>query len=272
MSPETLTVDVPGGALATDRWPGDGPTVVLLHAGVADRRGWTEVADRLARTGLDVVAYDRRGFGGSPPGDAPFSHLDDLRAVLDATAGDRPAWLVGNSMGGALALDAAVTAPERVAGLVLIAPAVSGQPDPEELDPQMRRGMAAWTEASGDPEALLRFETQWWLDGPDAPEGRVGGAARELALDMNRKVIANAVPEGAGHAGVDAWARLGELDLPVTILCGNRDEDFGIATCRALAEQIPGARFELLPGVAHLPSLEIPERLATLIQASTSGR
>ena len=69
---------------------------------------------------------------------------------------------------------------------MLIAPAVSGQPDPEELDPQMQRGMAAWTEASADPEALLRFETQWWLDGPEGPEGRVGGDARELALDMNR--------------------------------------------------------------------------------------
>jgi pimeloyl-ACP methyl ester carboxylesterase len=175
-------------------------------------------------------------------------------------------------MGGALALDAAVSAPERVAGLVLIAPAVSGQPDPEELDPQMRRGMAEYEAVADDPAALLRFETQWWLDGPDSPEGRVGGAARELALDMNRRILANAVPEGAGHAGVDAWPALGDLDLPVTILCGNRDEDFAIATCRELAEQIPGARFELLPGVAHLPSLEIPERLAALIQASTSGR
>jgi pimeloyl-ACP methyl ester carboxylesterase len=218
-----------------------------------------------------VVAYDRRGFGETPPGPETFSHLDDLLAVLDATT-DGPAWLVGNSMGGALALDAAVSAPERVAGLVLIAPAVSGQPDPDELDPQLRRGMAAWEAVSGDPEALLAFETQWWLDGPDAPAGRVGGAARELALEMNRTIIANREPEGAGHPGVDAWPRLGELDMPVTIFCGNRDEDFAIATCRELAEQIPGARFELLPGVAHLPMLEIPEQLAALIQASTSGR
>jgi pimeloyl-ACP methyl ester carboxylesterase len=254
--------------LIGERWDGEGTPVVLLHAGIADRRVWRDVVPHLD---APVVAYDRRGFGETPPGPEGFTHLDDLLAVLDATV-DGPAWLVGNSMGGALALDAAVTAPERIAGLVLIAPAVSGQPDPEELDAQMRRGMAAWDQASSDPEALLRFETQWWLDGPDAPEGRVGGAARELALDMNRKIIANAVPEGAGHAGVDAWPRLGDIDMPVTIMCGNRDEDFGIETCRVLAEEIPGARFELLPGVAHLPSLEIPEQLAALIQASTSGR
>jgi pimeloyl-ACP methyl ester carboxylesterase len=254
--------------LVGERREGEGTPLVLLHAGIADRRVWRDVVPKL---GAPVVAYDRRGFGETPPGPEGFSHLDDLWAVLDATV-DGPAWLVGNSMGGALALDAAVSAPERIAGLVLIAPAVSGQPDPAELDPQLRRGMAAWEAASGDPEALLRFETQWWLDGPDAPEGRVGGEARELALDMNRRIIANAAPEGAGHAGVDAWARLGAIERPVTILCGNLDEDFAITTCRELAERIPDARFELLPGVAHLPMLEQPDRVAELIQASTSGR
>jgi len=254
--------------LVGEHLDGDGTPLVLLHAGVADRRAWRDVVPRLD---APVIAYDRRGFGESPPGPDGFTHLGDLYSVLDATV-DGPAWLVGNSMGGALALDAAVSAPERVAGLVLIAPAVSGQPDPEELDPQMRRGMAEWEAVAGDPEALLRFETRWWLDGPDAPEGRVGGAARELALEMNRTVVANAVPEGAGHAGVDAWGRLGDVDMPVTILCGNLDEDFAVDTCRAIAERIPGARFELLPGVAHLPSLEIPDELAARIQASTSGR
>lgn len=254
--------------LVGERRDGDGTPVVLLHAGIADRRAWRDVVPLLR---APVVTYDRRGYGETPPGPEGFSHLDDLFAVLDATV-DGPAWLVGNSMGGALALDAAVTAPARLAGLVLIASAVSGEPDPEELDPQMQRGMAAWEAAAGDPEAMLRFETQWWLDGPDQPEGRVGGAARELALDMNRRIIANAVPEGAGHAGVDAWARLGEIAMPVTIACGDLDEDFGLATSRALADRIPGARFELLEGFAHLPMLEDPERIAALIQASTSGR
>lgn len=254
--------------LVGERWEGEGVPLVLLHAGVADRRSWRDVVPALD---APVVAYDRRGFGETPPGPDGYTHLDDLHVVLDATT-DGPAWLVGNSMGGALALDAAVTAPERVAGLVLIAPAVSGEPDPEELDAQMQRGMAEYEAVAEDPEALLRFETQWWLDGPEAPEGRVGGAARELALDMNRRIIANRVPEGAGHAAIDAWEQLPGLDMPVTVLCGDLDERFAIEGCRRLAERIPGARFELLEGVAHLPSLEIPERLAELIQASTSGR
>jgi pimeloyl-ACP methyl ester carboxylesterase len=254
--------------LVGERWDGEGTPLVLLHAGVADRRVWRDVVPALD---APVIAYDRRGFGETPPGPDGFTHLEDLLAVLDATT-DGPAWLVGNSMGGALALDAAVTAPERIAGLVLIAPAVSGEPDPEEVDPQLERGMAEYEEVAGDPEALLRWETQWWLDGPEAPEGRVGGAARELALDMNRRIIMQRVPEDAGHAGIDAWEKLPELDMPVTVFCGDLDERVVINGSRRLADRIPGARFELLDGVAHLPSLEMPERLAALIQASTSGR
>jgi pimeloyl-ACP methyl ester carboxylesterase len=263
MGGERFEVD----GLVGERWDGDGTPVVLLHAGVADRRVWRDVVPHLD---APVVAYDRRGFGETPPGPEGFTHLADLLGMLDAAV-DGPAWLVGNSMGGALALDAAVTVPDRIAGLVLIAPAVSGQPEPEEWDEQMRRGMAAYEAAHG-PDEVLRLEAQWWLDGPDEPEGRVGGAARELAVEMNRQIIANGVPEGAGEADVDAWSRLGELAMPVTILCGDSDERFAQETCAALAERIPGARHEVLPGVAHLPSLEIPEELAARIQASTSGR
>ena len=56
---ESFTVPVGSADLAADRWSGSGPTVVLLHAGVADRRGWYGVADRLGDVG-QVVAFDRR--------------------------------------------------------------------------------------------------------------------------------------------------------------------------------------------------------------------
>ena len=93
---------------------GQGPTVLLLHEAVADRRGWAEVAGLLAPE-LTVVAYDRRGYGQTPPSTEPFSHLDDLLAVIDH-AGAGPLWLAGASAGGGLALDAALAAPGRIAG------------------------------------------------------------------------------------------------------------------------------------------------------------
>jgi pimeloyl-ACP methyl ester carboxylesterase len=260
-------VPVGGITLVGERWDGDGAPVVLLHAGVADRRAWSEVAPRLDGP---VVAYDRRGFGETPPSAEPFRHVDDLLALLDATV-EGPAWLVGNSQGGRIALDAALSAPERVAGLVLISPAVSGAPDYGELDPDTARLDDA-LEAAVDPDEVLRLETWLWLDGPAGPEGRVGGTARELALDMNRRILANEGSEDAGGSDVHAWSRLGEIRVPVTVIWGELDVPVVVAQCRAVSELIAGARAHELAGVAHLPSLERPEELAALIQDSTSGR
>jgi pimeloyl-ACP methyl ester carboxylesterase len=59
---------------------------------------------------------------------------------------------------------------------------------------------------------------------------------------------------------------------PTTVIWGDRDVPFGIETCRAVVARVPGARAHVLPGTAHLPSLEQPAELAAAIQASTSGR
>jgi pimeloyl-ACP methyl ester carboxylesterase len=264
--------EVPVGSarLAGERWTGDRAPLVLLHAGVADRRGWADLAGRLDGT---VIAYDRRGHGETPPSSEPFTHLEDLWAVLDAVT-EGPAWLVGNSMGGALALDAALTAPERVAGLVLIAPAVGGQPEPDELDADTMRivGPLEAAEGAADIHEQLRLHAWLWLDGPGAAEGRVGGRARTLALEMNERILRNAVPEDEGESAVDAWSRLEEISVPTALIWGDLDVPFGIETCQAVAARVPGARAHVIAGAAHLPSLERPEELARLIQASTSGR
>jgi pimeloyl-ACP methyl ester carboxylesterase len=160
---ERFDVSRDGTTLAAERWPGEGQTV-LLHEGVADRRGWAEVAGLLTPE-LTVVAYDRRGYGQTPPSTEPFTHLDDLLAVIDhASAG--PVWLAGASAGGGLALDAALAAPGRVAGLVVMGTAVSGAPEPE-LDADTKRLEPLLDEAyaARDAEQINRLETWLWLDG-----------------------------------------------------------------------------------------------------------
>src|SRR5215207_7251771 len=104
MELERMQIEVPGATLVADRRCGSGPTVVLLHAGVCDRRSWREVGAILAAAGRDVVAYDRRGFGEVPPSAVAFRHVDDLLVVLDSVSADARVWLVGSSMGGGLAL------------------------------------------------------------------------------------------------------------------------------------------------------------------------
>lgn len=259
-----------GCDLAGERWAGGAPLVVLLHEGVSDRRGWRQVAGRLAPQ-VTVVAYDRRGHGESPAGSTSFTHVDDLLAVLDREQAAR-AWLAGASAGGGVALDAALLAPDRVAGLVLIGTAVSGAPEPE-LDPNTQRfdELLDAAIAARDLAEVNRLETWLWLDGPSSAEGRVGGAARALALDMNAIVLRNGAREGEGGSGVDAWSRLDEVKIPVTVACGGLDARFLDGRSRELARRLPIARYRDLPGMAHQPYLEDPGRVADLILGALAG-
>lgn len=123
-----------------------------------------------------MISYDRRGYGETPRSSTRFSNLDDLSVVLDELD-EGSVWLLGNSMGGGLALDLALRAPDRVAGLILLSPAVSGAPEPA-LDPDTQRlsDLIDAALAAGDSDEVNRLETWLWLDGPSSPEGRVGGA------------------------------------------------------------------------------------------------
>lgn len=273
MTYEPVEIAAGDATLVGDRWNGAGATIVLLHAGVCDRRCWREVGAQLGAAGREVVAYDRRGFGDVPPADGPFRHVDDVLAVLDAVSPDAPAWLVGSSMGGGVALDAALEAPERIAGLVLLAPTISGDPEPDEEEYiAATNGLAsaidaAWT--AGALEQCNRLEVRLWLDGPAQPEGRVGGPPRELALDMNRIVIANESESDAdGASGLDAAARVHEIAIPAIVACGELDVALKVGRSAALADALPNGTYRILPGRAHLPYLEAPDEIAALILAA----
>ncbi len=242
------------------------PTAVLLHAGVADRRAYAAPAEHLDRT---VLAYDRRGFGQTTYEAEPFDHGTDLLAVLDSI-GRAPVWLVGNSQGGRIAIDFTVDHPDRVAGLVLIAPALSEGPDAPE--PELDAPTQALDDAimaaddAGDMDHLNCLEARLWLDGPAQPEGRVTGPARELFLDMNG-IALNAPDPGDTPEPPDVRPRLPEIAVPTLVLCGDLDVPFLIDRSRRIAGTVPGARLQLLDGVAHLPQLERPAEVAGHINA-----
>ena len=247
---------------------GKGPPVVLLHAGVADRRMWRNELDALAQAGFHAYAYDRRGFGDSLHADDAWSHVGDLAAVLDAFARARPALLVGCSQGGRIAIDFALAHPERVAALVLVAPAISGAPDPGPLPAPIQ----AWVdrleraEAAADVDAINALEAHAWLDGPLAPEGRVAGPVRTLFLSMN-EIALRAELRGEEAAPAPAYERLGEIACPTLVAWGDRDFPAVAARCVHAAERIKGARRHVFAGAAHLPNLEQPDAFARLLVA-----
>lgn len=239
----------------TPAQPGGG-AVLLLHAGVTDRRSWASLTPRLSAR-HQVIAYDARGYGDTRYQPEPHSPVADALAVLDAAGVERAA-LVGASLGGRTALDFALTHPDRVDRLVLIGPGVSGSPVIVD-DPEPVRILAEAMDAAderGDLDEVNRIEAHIWLDGPTAAEGRVTGAARELFLEMNGKALRAEDPGERSLADPPAWDRLGDVAVPTLVLDGELDLDEVHDRCTALAEQIPAAELIRLPGVAHLPHLE----------------
>jgi pimeloyl-ACP methyl ester carboxylesterase len=231
--------------------------VVLLHAGVCDRRGWGELVDALTTAGHRVVAFDRRGFGETVYVPEPHSSVDDTLAVV-AAAGMGPAVaVVGNSMGGRVALDLALAHPDRVETLVLIGTAVRGAPDPDESSAAVDRLVAAIdaAEDAGDLDEVNRLEAHLWLDGPGGPEGRVGGEPRALFMEMNGRALA-AWDAGPEEPLPSAWDRLAEIEVPALVAVGELDLPHIRARSATIADQLPRGRLLELHGVAHLPSLE----------------
>jgi pimeloyl-ACP methyl ester carboxylesterase len=115
-------------------------------------------------------------------------------------------------------VDLALACPARVAGLALIGAAVRGAPYPEvtegptaELD-----GLIEAADAAGDDDEVERLEAWLWLDGPSAEEGRVGGSARELFLDMSGR--AHRAEDPGDQAEMSpAWNRLREITVPTLV-------------------------------------------------------
>jgi len=234
---------------------GSGSDVLLLHAGVNDRRSWGPLIAALAARHR-CLAPDARGYGETTyePEDG-WSPVADALAVLDNAGSDR-AVVVACSMGGLAGVGLALEHPERVAGLVLIGATVSGAPYPEG-DPRAeeleKQAMAA--EESGDLDEVGRLEAWMWLDGPTALQGRVSGPGRDLFLEMNARALA--APDPGRRADLAAaWPRLGEIRVPVLVLVGELDFVELQAVLEQAAELLPSGRFVRLPGVAHVPHLE----------------
>jgi pimeloyl-ACP methyl ester carboxylesterase len=234
----------------------EGQDVLLIHAGVTDKRSWKHVIDVLTPRHR-CIAFDARGFGETTyePQDG-WSPVDDAVAVLDAAGVDK-AVVVAASMGGRTAGDLVLARPDRVKALVVIGAAVSGAPYPDLTDPQTV-DLDARVDAADDAkdwDEVNRLEAWMWLDGPTSPEGRVSGPTRDLFLEMNGRTLRAADP-GEKAAVEDAWPRLATIDVPTLVLIGRLDVEDMVAVNEQMAGMIPDARLVWLDGVAHLPHFE----------------
>jgi pimeloyl-ACP methyl ester carboxylesterase len=270
-------VDINSGRVAYDE-AGSGPAVVLSHSSIADRRLWDHQFAALSN-GYRVIRYDRLGFGESSDVVGEVDHASDLLAVLDALDVDRAA-LVGSSMGGAISVDVALAAPERVTALALICSGLSGWKWPDEMREQTRplllaavppERLAAYsaytaeTVLDDDIAAMAEMQIRFLAVGPGRTPDVLAPDAWQLALTMARRVFER---EWRGVAHIEREPqlppadRLGEITVPTLLVVGRADSPYLQAPSEVLAAGISAARRVDLPDAAHLPPIECPERIS----------
>lgn len=229
---------------------GEGPLVLFLHGTGGNGRAWFNQLRRLGET-HHCIAIDLPGYGQTPLG--PLQAHDDYPAFLDrlmAVAGWDEAVMVGNSLGGRVALAMALDYPRRVAGLVLINSSgihLEGVPTLSPFDMEPASFLKAIFYRPADRVMALRAagETPPWL-----------ATARLLS-------------ENSLHE--DLRSRLKEVAVPTLILWGEHDAVIPLPYAVALQEGIPGARLVQIPRAGHVPMLERPDAVNRAIAAFLEG-
>lgn len=267
------TVSLGDATLGYDE-AGTGPVVILVHAGCADRRMWVHQMAPLAAR-YRVVRYDWRGYGESSDATGTFAHRRDLLALMDVLD-VRRATLVGASDGGRIALDTALTAPDRVTALVLMAPGLSGHQWPASMMQLYRDRVHAVLGADalrgyrsgevepideGELSAYSEAETEFLVAGPDRSRTDLHPQVWDLAVamdrDLNRRMWSRP-PTQEQAMDPPAEGRLHEVGVPTLVINGAADLPDIVAVSALLADRIPGAHRVELPETGHLPALERP--------------
>ncbi|MGW1101481.1 alpha/beta fold hydrolase [Streptomyces sp. NPDC002540] len=255
-TPDLLSYETEDGLLRY-RDTGEGPLLVLLHAGFLDHGMWDDQVPVLARHHR-VVVPDARGHGASSNAGGPFRHTDDLAALLrHLDAG--PAILVGVSMGAATAVDTVLEHPDLVRALVVSG---AGTSEPEFQDP--------WSEGvlADQARALAAGDVEGWIDasmlfvaGPHRTLGDVDPTVVRRLREMTARTLAK-------HTGdepdwrvpvPDTWARAARITIPVLAVIGGIDSDDHIGMPRRLVRTVADGRVAIVEGAAHYPNMERPE-------------
>ncbi len=227
------------------------PTVVFIHGLMMDNlSSWYYTMAPAMAQRAGVCLYDLRGHGLSecpPTGYSVENQAKDLIGVLDALGLTEPAYLIGNSFGGIVALECALAHPDRVAGLILVEAhiAVAG----------WRDKMAGGLELAG--MVLENDEAQVWLD-------RVGGRklkrmARRSEVLLDRTTM---VDELLGSPSLTD-EQLASITCPVLAIYGDRSDVIGWA--RDLAKALPTCELHVLPNQSHSVMMDSPAQLRDIV-------
>jgi pimeloyl-ACP methyl ester carboxylesterase len=252
------TIIVPGRGpvpLTIDEY-GTGRPFLLLHGG-AGPISVAGFARLLAGAGHRIVVPTHPGFGGTPRPDwlASIGALAELYAALLDELDLTDVTVVGNSIGGWIAAELALLPAKRIGGVVLVDAVgivVPGEPVADVFNLPLSR----LADLSYHNPDAFRIDESAFTD------------AQRVAFAANRQALAIY----GGDMGDPALRpRLAGITAPTLVIWGESDRVCTPAYGRAFAAAIPGARFELLPATGHVPQLETPAPLLSLIQQFAAG-
>ena len=241
---------------------GRGAPVVLSHALGLELSMWDELAARLAAGGHEVLRYDHRGHGGSavPPGPYAMADLVDDAARLIREWGRGPVTWIGLSMGAMVGMGLAIRHPELVAKLVL---ANTTSLYPEAAQAAWAQRIAAVNAEGMAAVADMVVERYLHADFRAASPA----AAQAVRATILRNDPAGYASSCSAVAGVAWQDRLGEIRCPTLVISGARDAGAPPAMGQAIADRVPGARFEVIADASHLSVLETPSEFDALLRS-----
>lgn len=242
-------------------------SVVLLHGFSGTSRAWDGVIAHLPAERYRPLALDLPGHGEEADAPWPITFEGCVRSVLERSPPEGFV-LAGYSMGGRVGLHVALAAPEQVRRLVLLS-VTAGMED--ESERAQRRDSDARIAAELESEPFERFIERWRSQPLFAGEPAGASALARADQRRNRPEALAAVLRGIGTGEMlPLWSRLDQLEMPVTIVVGDRDRKFH-TPARRMVELIPRAHLRIITGGHGLP-LENPQGVADAIAVPTPKR
>jgi 3-oxoadipate enol-lactonase len=244
---------------------GAGPDVVLLHAVTANMAVWlvSNLVDTLARD-YRVTAYDLRGHGlsaATPSGYTSAEMAEDLRGLHDVL-GLGPAYLIGHSFGGVVAMHAAATYPDRVSGMILSDPYFPGL---ARLEPNVGNANV-WMDiremfghAGLDLGDTIDFTTLFRTVAELSPaqlrliRERMGSGSTRWLSQLPRLADTTCGRDVFAVAGLTE-ERIRSVRQPVVALYDEHSPF--LATCRFLGDHMPNCTVEIVPGTKHMAPVQ----------------
>lgn len=244
------------------RVQGKGDPLLMIHGFTGSVEAWGEEIFTGLAQAFQVVAIDLLGHGASDGSEDPERYqieevLRDLTQVLDAVGVEKARWL-GYSMGGRIALAAAVHRPARVSSLILesASPGLSGENE------RRARRRADEALAEGILRGGMEAFVDHWLGLPlFATQGKLPHKIRETNRERrmkNRPADLAACLRGLGTGAQPSfWDDLGKIDVPTLLLAGEEDPKFS-QLAEKMSESLPEAELRLIPKSGHSIHLENP--------------